>query len=249
MTYNVHRCLGRDGKISPQRIAKVIGEGSPDIIALQELDCRLARTGSVDQARVIADLLTMQFHFHACLQMEKGFYGNAVLSRFPLRLVQAEALPTFPSKPGLERRGAVWVEIPVGPFRVQVINTHLGLSQRERLVQAEHLAGPGWLKNPECRPPVVLCGDLNALPASPVHRLFRHLLSDATRLGVSRRISGTWPSLLPLFRIDHVFVSREVKVRRAAVLRTPLARLASDHLPLLAELVLPSFQVIGERPA
>jgi len=246
MTYNVHRCTGRDGRISPPRISEVIGQGSPDVIALQELDCGLVRTGSVDQARVIADFLKMQFHFHACLQMEEGFYGNAVLSRLPLRLVQAKPLPTLPARSRLERRGAVWVEIPAGSLRVQVINTHLGLSRRERLAQAETLTGPAWLKNPRCRPPVILCGDFNALPGSPVYRLVRNILADAIRLGNSRRPSRTWPSHLPLFRIDHVFVSREFQVRRSTVLRTPLARVASDHLPVVVELMLPSFQPVEE---
>lgn len=246
MTYNVHRCTGRDGRISPRRISEVIGQGSPDVIALQELDCGLVRTGSVDQARVIADFLKMQFHFHACLQMEEGFYGNAVLSRFPLRLVQAEPLPTFPPRSRLEKRGAVWVEFPAEPFCIQVINTHLGLSRRERLVQAETLTGPAWLKNPRCRPPVVLCGDFNALPGSPVYRLFGNLLADANRLVNSGRPSRTWPSYLPLFRIDHVFVSREFQVRRSTVLRTSLARVASDHLPAVVELRLPSIQPAEE---
>ncbi len=137
MTYNVHSCVGRDNKTSPLRIAEVIVQYGSDIVALQEIDVGLLRSGQSDQARIIARQLNMYYNFHPGLQMEKGQYGNAILSRYPMRLQKAASLPTFPSRPPLERRGALWVEVKAfGPL-IQVINTHLGLSRQERVLQAE----------------------------------------------------------------------------------------------------------------
>jgi endonuclease/exonuclease/phosphatase family metal-dependent hydrolase len=80
MTYNVQSCIGRDGKALPSRVSDVIAHASPDIIALQELDVGLTRTGLTDQAQIVAEQLKMNFHFHPSLQIEKGLYGNAILS-------------------------------------------------------------------------------------------------------------------------------------------------------------------------
>ncbi len=107
MTYNVHSCIGTDRKTSTERIAEVIFHSGADIVALQEVDNGLARTGLVDQAREIAGTLEMHFHFHPSLHLEEGAYGNALLSRFPLRLVRGGALPTPRGLRRFERRGAL----------------------------------------------------------------------------------------------------------------------------------------------
>ena len=101
MTYNVHRCVGVDGKLDVQRVADTIAESRPDIVALQELDVRRARTRGVDQAHAIAELLDMQFHFHAALKVEEELYGDALLTAYPERLVQAGPLPGLPPLPKL----------------------------------------------------------------------------------------------------------------------------------------------------
>jgi endonuclease/exonuclease/phosphatase family metal-dependent hydrolase len=235
MTYNVHSCIGRDRKTSVQRIAGVIHRDHPDIIALQELDSGLSRSGFVDQARWIAEYLKMECHFHPSFQVEQGFYGNAVLSRYPLRLVQAGELPTLPGRSRLEKRGAVWTEIDIRGSRIQFLNTHLGLNRKERLVQAEALLSSRWLKHPDCRPPVILCGDLNAFRGSAVYRRFHSHLADALIGANHRGILKTWPSLFPLVLLDYIFVTRDVIVREVRAPRNPLAVSASDHLPLVIE--------------
>src|SRR6478672_11059906 len=93
LTYNVHRCLGVDGVLDPGRIAAVIAACQPDIVALQELDVRRARSGGVDQAKAIADRLGMQMHFHAALRVLEEEYGDAILTARPSRMVKAGALP------------------------------------------------------------------------------------------------------------------------------------------------------------
>jgi endonuclease/exonuclease/phosphatase family metal-dependent hydrolase len=238
MTYNVHSCIGMDGQISPLRIAEVIDRCHPDVVALQELDTGLVRTDRIDQAHLIAMTLEMSFHFHSSIQVEEGGYGNAVLSRTPVRLVKAGALPTEPLQPFFERRGAVWIEVELEGRKVQVVATHFGLDRRERICQAESITGPEWLGHPECRAPAVLCGDFNTLPGSSAYRRITRQLCDVEKGRRVRRLKGTWPVQLPLLRIDHLFITPDLKVQSIAIPRTPLTRLASDHLPLVVTLEL-----------
>src|SRR5689334_895724 len=88
LTYNVHRCLGSDGKLSPERVAEVIAQSEADIVALQELDVGRARTGGVDQAGKIAEALGMSLHFHAAVQVMEEKFGDAILTTKPCRLVK-----------------------------------------------------------------------------------------------------------------------------------------------------------------
>lgn len=236
MTYNVHSCTGRDGRTCTHRVAEVIAAVAPDIVALQELDAGLARTNHAHQAEEIARHLNMDFHFHPSIEIQNGMYGNAILSRHPMKLVRAGALPAPRWFRALEKRGAIWASINYGGARVQVINTHFGHNWRERSAQADALLGDEWASSSSCAPPLIVCGDFNTLPASPVYRRFRGLLADAQLACDGRRPAGTYPSRLPLARIDHIFTSREVRVLGSSVPRTVLAASASDHLPLIAEL-------------
>ena len=235
MTYNVHSCIGMDGKLSPERIARVIARYDADIIALQELDVGRLRTGSVDQAHLIARYLEMDFHFHPAMHLEEERYGDAILTHLPLRVVKAGALPGLPEKPQLEPRGALWVAVDVGGTEIQVINTHLGLLPRERLVQTEALVSEEWLAHPECSPHVVLCGDLNALPSSPVCRRLRRHLNDAQMEFERHRPRGTFFGRFPVIRIDYVFIDASLDVVDIEIPNSELVRLASDHLPLIVE--------------
>ena len=240
MTYNVHSCIGMDGKLAPQRIARVIAHYAPDVVALQELDVGRARTEGMDQAHLIARYLEMDFHFHPAMHIEEERYGDAILTHLPMRLVKAGALPGLPDKPRIEPRGALWVAIELNGIEYQVLNTHLGLLPRERRVQAEALLGSDWLGHPECREPVVLCGDFNALPSSPVCRRLRTRLHDAQIELDNHRPRRTFYGRFPIARIDHVFVDPATNVLDIEVPDTELARVASDHLPLIAELRFPA---------
>lgn len=236
MTYNVHSCRGRDGIVSPSRIASVVASLRPDVLALQEVDLGLSRTGHADQSRVIAEILKMEYMFHPALHRETGQYGNAVMSRYPLRLVRGGKLPGLPGRKDLEERGALWTEIRAGGASVQVINTHLGLVRRERLAQAAALLGPEWLGHPDCRQPAILCGDMNDLPHSRVCRMFRTALRDAQRGPGRAGPRSGWPSRFPVTRLDYVFTGPGITVTGTRVPRDPPIRVASDHLPLFVEL-------------
>jgi endonuclease/exonuclease/phosphatase family metal-dependent hydrolase len=235
LTYNVHRCLGTDGQLSPDRIAEVIASCHPDVVALQELDVGRARTGGIDQAQAIAKALGMQMHFHPALRVLEEEYGDAILTYRPARLIRAAPLPGLAGRPALEPRGALWASVNLSGAEVQVINTHLGLRRHERLAQVEALLGTEWLGHPACREPIILAGDFNATPRSRVYRYLSGRLADAQSSPRVHRPHPTFPGRMPIFRIDHVFVSHSIEVLRAETIRTPLARRASDHLPLLVE--------------
>ncbi|MGE0062951.1 MAG: endonuclease/exonuclease/phosphatase family protein [Xanthobacteraceae bacterium] len=235
LTYNVHGCRGRDGRWSPQRIADVIAPLRPAIVALQELDVGRTRSGRVDQAAMIATALGMRVEFNAALEVMGERYGDAILTALPCRVVKAGPLPGLPGTRYFEPRGAIWAAIDVGGAELNVINTHLGLLSRERRVQIECLLGPDWIDHPRRKQPAVLVGDLNVRPGSRNYRLLCSALRDAHREN-RQRGQATFPSRFPAVRLDYAFVGAGVTVDCAETVRTPLARVASDHLPVIFDL-------------
>ncbi len=239
MTYNVHHCMSNDGVLSPGRIARVISCYDPDVVALQELDAGRSRTGGIDQAEFIARELEMEFHFAPALYLEEGEYGNAILSRYPMRLVRAGPLPTLEGRPSLETRGALWARIAFQGIEFDIFNTHFGLRGKERLLQVEALMSEEWLASPERVNPTLVCGDFNSLPYSKVCKKIRRHFSDVQVAMNDHRPQRTFTGPLPVGRIDHIFVSREVTLLAVEVPRTTLTLKASDHLPLIADICLP----------
>lgn len=236
MTYNAHSCMGIDGKISPRRVARVISRFHPDLVALQEVDVGRPRTRRADQARMIAEYLEMDYFFHPTIQIAEEAYGDCVLSRLPMRLVKSEILPSLPDGNSHEPRGALWVAVELGEHTIHLVNTHLGLSGRERLLQMQALLGPQWLGRLDHAEPVVLCGDFNASPRSRVWKLCAQRYRDV-QMELSHYVPrGTWFSHYPFVRIDHIFVNSHLRVVNVDVGGDYLARVASDHRPLVAEL-------------
>lgn len=236
LTYNVHRCVGTDKRLDIARIVGVIAEHEPDIVCLQELDVGRARTGNVDQAEAIAAGLDMSFHFNAAMLIEAEEYGDALLTCRPERLIHKGALPTMRGIPGLEPRGAVWAAIDFDGVELNVINTHLGLVPREQRLQAAALMGKDWLGHPDCVGPTILTGDFNATSITrPYQTLCRNGFADCQRkLGLKQTVK-TFPSAFPAIRIDHAFVSPHIRITGVKAPFSPLARVASDHLPLVID--------------
>jgi endonuclease/exonuclease/phosphatase family metal-dependent hydrolase len=237
MTYNVHGCRGMDGRYSTQRIARVIARAGADVVCLQELDHGRTRSGGVEQAVEIARQLEKEFHFHAVAEIDDGLFGNAVLSSHPLRLKASGALPRLDSRIALPARGVLWVEVDLEGAAVQVLNTHLSIHERERRLQAADLV-ENWLVRVEGRDTRLLAGDFNASAGSWTARTIERVLRNVTA-GGDRDAARTWSGRVPLRRIDHVFVSEDLRVAGAHVPRSRLTRVASDHLPLVVELLLP----------
>jgi len=243
MTYNVHSCRGVDGRLDVGRVAAVIAQSRPDIVALQEVDVRRSRTAGVDQAHAIAERLGMHFHFNAALTVAEERYGDAILTSLPMKLVKSGALPNLRKmqvrgrKIELEDRGALWAEIEVDGRPLQVFNTHLGLVPLEQRAQSQTLLGPDWIG--ACADPLILIGDLNATPRYACYKRFTARLKDARKLAPGKPGAPTFPSRLPMLRIDHVFVSDGIKIDGVHAPDTALGKVASDHLPLVVDFNLP----------
>jgi endonuclease/exonuclease/phosphatase family metal-dependent hydrolase len=218
-----------DGELSPGRIAAVLAACRPDIIALQELDVRRARSLHIDQAAEIASALDMQVHFHPALRLFEEEYGDAILTPFPSRLIKAGALPAAPRREG---RGALWVRIALDGAEIDIFNTHLGLTGGERAAQIQTLLSGDWLGACDPGAHAILTGDFNCVPRSRSYRHLTSRLSDAQAL-CPVRAPATFPSAMPMARIDYVFVGNSIRVLEIAPVRSPQTRLASDHLPLL----------------
>lgn len=235
-TYNVRACRGMDRRRSEARIAEVIAELSADIVGLQELDLSRPRSGGVDQAGLIAEQLGWQYYFHPAMRTGDEHYGNAILSRYPLTLRRACDLPGAGTFYCRESRVAISMDVETPLGVVQVINTHFGLGRSERLLQAQ-LLNDEWLAAGSGETPLILLGDFNSLPGSRTHRTLAQHLRDVRKLVAPVRSFRTFPTSFPAFAVDHIFVNTALHPLGLDVHRSPLARVASDHYPLVAEFV------------
>jgi endonuclease/exonuclease/phosphatase family metal-dependent hydrolase len=227
-----------DRRRSEARIAEVIAEMSVDIVALQEVDRGRRRSASADQTKMIADQLGWYSHFHPAMRRDDEDYGNAILSRYELNVRRAVELPGRPPFFCRENRAVIEVEIETNLGKVRVINTHLGLGWRERFVQAQLLTSAEWRVAIVDDTPFILLGDFNSLRGSrPYQTLNRHL-HDVRELIPATGPIPTFPTRFPVLAVDHIFVNRAVKPLSVTVHRSPLARIASDHFPLMAEFAL-----------
>jgi len=239
MTYNIHSCVNMDGEVRPERVAGMIDELSPDLVALQEVDAGIPRTHHQDQAKILARMLDMDYRFFPVVTNGYQKYGLAMLSRFPFQDIRVGWLPAlYPRlKLNLQKRGVIWaiLETSFGPLHF--FNTHLSVFKLERRAQAKFLLGKDWLMAVPKEEPVVFCGDLNAGPLSPVYRRLSRYLIDAQKNAMHPApLRPTFPSRRPLFRIDHIFISKHFRTLNTVVPIDENSQLASDHLPLCAEL-------------
>ena len=233
-TYNVHGCVGLDGQRSELRIAEVIASMSTDIVGLQELDLNRTRSAGVDQAALIAQQLGWHHLFAPAMrQANDEDYGNAIISRYPIKLRRALPLPGSGTWYCRETRVALWSEIETALGRVHVVNTHFGLGRRERLAQSLLLASADQLGAHTANEPLILLGDFNSRRGSRALRVLRELLQDVR--AVVGGAHGTFPTRFPLLAVDHIFANAALRPLSIRSHRTPLARVASDHFPLLAE--------------
>ncbi len=237
MTYNIHSCIGIDGKIRPNRVADVIAAAEADIVCLQEVDAGRARTNFGDQSALIANRLRMHCEFFPILVYGNQRYGLAILSRFPITLRRTDRFPPTKSRRPRETRGAMWAEIDSAGAHLQVINTHLGLQSSERHQQVTTLLEEDWLGEIATGDPIVVCGDLNAGPKSKVVTRLSQFLDCDDAVRTKRPPSPTFPSPFPLRQIDHILFNDRFVCRSFNRVRTPNAREASDHLPVVADLV------------
>ena len=239
MTYNVRACTTAGCGGAVDRVAAAIEAAQPDVVALQEVEAGTARSGARDQTQELAARLGWQAHFQPAMRgAGGGAFGNALLSRLPVRLVASGLLPQLLVGVVREPRGASWHAVQIDGRELQIVVTHLGLTRRERLAQVEALLGPLWLGDSRCTSPRLLCGDLNCRPGSAEHRRLEGVLVDAALVSPPAAGSATFPALRPLVRLDHVLVSPDLRVHRTEVPRRRELRRTSDHLPLVVDLEL-----------
>lgn len=235
LTYNIHHGEGVDGKLDLARIAKVIAAAEPDLVALQEVDLLVARTGNVDQPAELAKLTGLEVVFGANLKLQGGEYGNAILVRtgnggIVVKSHQNHALPTMDDG---EQRGVLAVELTLpGGEELSLLATHLD----HRRPDAERLASATAINELVAKSPgrlAILAGDLNATPDSTVlKRLVANLWSNTANKPIS-----TIPVARPERQIDFVLYrpANRWKVVETKVLDEAIA---SDHRPLLTVLEL-----------
>jgi endonuclease/exonuclease/phosphatase family metal-dependent hydrolase len=240
-SYNIHRGIGLDGRRDLDRIAAVIEEMAPDVVGLQEV-IRGAGTAQADQPAYLAQRLGMDVAMGVTRQIGGGLYGNAVLSRLPILASATHDL----SHGRRERRGAVRVDLASAGAVVHVFNCHFGLAFRERRRQIALLGAfmglPAGLTGPR-----VLMGDFNEWHLGPVTRKLRREFASPMR-----RLRRTHPSILPVFALDRIYWDGDLEGKELRAHRSRLAKLASDHLPLVARLTLrqppstPTGYVVGD---
>ena len=240
LSYNVHHCRGRDGIVSPSRVAQVIAACEPDIVALQEVDVGRRRSDHVDQAMAIAAALNMNSHFHPAMAVMEELYGDAILTALPSRLIKAGPLPTSRGFLGLEPRGALWAAITLGDIELQILNTHLGLVPEERAAQSAALSGREWIGHPQFQDPAIVLGDLNTLRWGRSRRRLIRALAGSTGAARAAATPPTFPSRYPVLSLDHIITSPSIKIETIQAIHSPLARKASDHLPLMMDFSIPS---------
>jgi endonuclease/exonuclease/phosphatase family metal-dependent hydrolase len=230
LSYNIHHGEGIDGRLDLQRIARVIRSAQPDLVALQEVDRKTARTRLVDQPRELSRLTELEVAFGGNLKVQGGDYGNAVLSRLPIARQDNHLLPSIK---GGEQRGVLRVDVRLPGERglLTLWATHFDF----RADPAERLAAVAAIESllaDEPRQPALLAGDLNAVPHSEaMEALAKHWSATSTQE------MPTSPVVKPKRQIDYVWYRprdrfRVVEVR---VLDEPEA---SDHRPILAVLEL-----------
>ncbi len=223
VTYNVHKCRGLDGRADEKRIAAVLREVNPSVAALQEV--------LEPQAEYFSAELGMHSAFGVTRIYRRHAYGNLVLSRLPVLAARAYDL----SVGGREERGCLRADLQLeSSALLHIFNVHLGTALIERRHQGRELVSPRLLNDIEIQAPRLVLGDFNEWTRGLATRLLRSQLRSAdVRLYLKH--SRTYPGLLPLLHLDHIYYDPALRLRGLTLHRTPKALIASDHLPLVAD--------------
>lgn len=228
-SYNIHSCIGRDGRQDPMRISRILSDIGADVCGLQEVDSRPGRTNGLDQFEFFAEQTGMHAIAAPTIVEQEARYGNVLLSRWPF--VDQSRIDL--SVNGCEPRAAISAVVSCAGRHVRVVNTHLGLRRRERRKQLARLHG---VVSGDSLP-TIFVGDYNMWGGQ--QRALRRLGAPTHRSAAPK----TYSSRFPLLALDRIWANAGAHLLEIDAHRCPVTQMASDHLPLKA--------VIGfaDRPA
>lgn len=223
VTYNVHKCVGMDTRYDPERVASVVREIDSDLVGLQEVDNRSGGERLSAQMEVIAKTTGYTALAGPTIHRADGHYGNVLLTRWPILESREIRLNVH----GREPRGAIEALVRVRSAEVRVIVAHLGLAAAERWYQVCRLAAIIRAKNSG---PLILLGDMNEwYPKSRgLYLLHRYMGKSPT--------VPSFPAWCPFLSLDRIWVRPSGSLIRIKAHSTSLSRIASDHLPVIAEI-------------
>ena len=230
LTYNIHKGIGgADRRYRLERILQVIEAEEPDFVCLQEVDRNVRRSDYHDQPSLLAERLRSEAHLYQLnVPVREGGYGNLLLSRWPIQRRHQVSLRLDKKKP----RGAQMAVIETPEGALHLVNWHLGLREKERRWQADHLLGHSLFRE-SAHLPTLIVGDYNDWRnALGGHCFLGHGFSQATDPVAQFR---SFPAFWPVAALDKVFHRGALKVNEARVVNHRLARRASDHLPLVVD--------------
>lgn len=235
VTYNVHKCLGGlDRRYDPYRIRDTIAHYEPDFVLLQEVAQNSSQYRGDVQVEKLGELLELRHrsYFVNVRKRRLGEYGNAILSRFPLTETSNIDLTVPPRKVRSVLHARFRVRVGKRRTRtIHVFNLHLGLSGAERKKQLQRFLASQPFAHLDHRTPLIVAGDFNDVWGT----LGRKILGPVGFRGPSRPIR-TFPAYAPLRALDSMYVRGDIELEQLQASRLKVARYASDHLPLIADL-------------
>lgn len=228
VTYNIHKCRGMDARVRPERVAAVLAELDADVIALQEV---VRGKKEKDQLTAIAKAIgAKHYRFGETRKYRGADYGNAIISRSPI--ISYETYDITASR--REPRGCMRADIAFGGRTVRLFNAHLGTGLFERRKQAQMLIEKNLLTNPKFFGSRIVLGDFNEWTLGLTTRLLKAHLVSADLRPFLRRIK-TYPGMMPFMHLDHIYFDPAFELTNIELPRTRQSKVASDHLPLVAE--------------
>jgi endonuclease/exonuclease/phosphatase family metal-dependent hydrolase len=232
-TYNIHKGRGLDGLTRIERIARVLEKVDADVVALQEVVSHEGLSIEDHQASYLAERLGYCYAIGETRKHRGAIYGNVTLSRWGFELMRHVDL----TMPGREERGVLRTDIRVNHRLIHIFNVHLGTALRERKLQATRLIDHDLLRAIDISGPRVVLGDFNEWVQGLVTTtLSAEFHTTDLRAHLSR--TRMYPAILPLLHLDHIYFDHHLQIQKARFCRTRLSLMASDHLPLLADLAL-----------
>ncbi|HEV7554775.1 MAG TPA: endonuclease/exonuclease/phosphatase family protein [Kofleriaceae bacterium] len=232
LSYNIHKCIGGvDRKYEPSRVADVISRLEPDVVLMQEVDAGVERSNGDRQVDLLGELLGMRYRtwFPNVEVRGGGHYGNAVMSRYPIIESTNIDLSIRFKKKRSALHSVLRIRQDDTDRTVHVFNMHLGLARYERRRQIQTFLDSHPFNNLHHETPVVVGGDLN-----DIYGRLGELLAPAGFRGTDAR-PRTFPAWGPMRALDAIFVRGAVDYMKLSRCDSDLARRASDHRPLVAE--------------